>query len=168
MFKKKALVVGGTSGLGLELAKLLRPRYDIVVTGRSASKCPLYFDFLKLNLDIEVNFTEKLRSYPKFDLVVIAAGFFQKGKLLDLSTNEIINMSMVGFISPTLLIHSILRRQSQISDLIVITSTSQWTPRPEEPVYTGVKAGIAMVAKSLSLDPAFGKVIVAAPAGMKK
>ena len=37
----KALVIGGTSGLGLELAKLLISKYDqVVVTGRDGGLVP--------------------------------------------------------------------------------------------------------------------------------
>lgn len=61
----------------------------------------------------------------------------------------------------------VLNHQKYLPGLIAVTSTSQWTPRLREPVYTAVKAGLGMFANSVSLDPAIGKTLVAAPAGMK-
>ena len=48
-----------------------------------------------------------------------------------------------------------------------ITSSSQYTARELEPSYTMVKSGLGMLGASLSLDSTIGKVLVAAPSGMK-
>src|SRR3989344_3159537 len=76
-------------------------------------------------------------------------------------------MLHVGLTAPVTILNRILKNQKSLPGFIAITSTSQWTPRLLEPVYTAVKAGLGMFANSLSLDERVGKTMVAAPAGMK-
>ena len=94
-------------------------------------------------------------------------GFYQEGSIRQLSDEDIKKMMNVGLVTPTLILNRILNRQERLPGFIAITSTSQWTPRIDEPIYTAVKAGLGMFAHSLSLDPQVGKVLVAGPAGMK-
>src|SRR3989338_6779319 len=75
-------------------------------------------------------------------------------------------MEDIGLLAPALIVQRIIKKQGSLAGFIAITSTSQWTPRLLEPMYTAVKAGLAMLANSLSLDPRIGKVLVAGPAGM--
>lgn len=166
---KKALVVGGTSGLGAHLGTLLSYNHDVVVTGRTnrfdahTQFAPLDLNSLSLAEDIE----NLLASLPPIDVLVYAAGFFQEGTIDVLDEFEIERMIKLGLTAPALLLRCILRRQHELGGVIAITSTSQWTPRLNEPVYTGVKAGLGMLANSVSLDSRVGKVLVAAPSGMK-
>ena len=76
-------------------------------------------------------------------------------------------MLNVGLVAPINILNRILKYQSSLSGFIAITSTSQWTPRLFEPAYTTVKAGLGMFGNSVSLDLRVGKVLVAAPSGMK-
>lgn len=169
-----ALIVGGTSGLGLELANLLRSEnnFEIYVTGRNE---PQYqqLNFIHFNIDSQTDQlphrTDKvLSNLPwQIDLLVCAMGFYQKGTIKQFSDEDILKMMNVGLVVPTLILNRILNRQGKLPGFIAITSTSQWTPRIYEPVYTAVKAGLGMFANSLSLDPQVEKVLVAGPAGMK-
>ena len=67
---------------------------------------------------------------------------------------------------PTLCIQRLTRKQSQISVFVAITSTSQWVPRANEPIYAATKAGLAHFAHSVSLDPKILQTLVVAPSGM--
>ena len=75
-------------------------------------------------------------------------------------------MLSVGLTNAIYLTRQLLHEQDQLPEFIAITSTSQWTPRLYEPVYTAVKAGLGAYANSLSLDPRVKKTLVAGPAGM--
>lgn len=167
--KKTALVVGGTSGLGLEIAQLLLPTHSVIITGRRAvDREDLSFVQLDLSTDsISHKIEQLLEKSSLIDLVVCSAGYFQEGNLLSLHETAVEKMIRVGLTAPTLLIQKILRKQRLVPGLMVITSTSQWTPRPKEPVYTAVKAGMGMLANSLSLDGTISKTLVVGPSGMK-
>ena len=76
-------------------------------------------------------------------------------------------MVRVGLTSPAMMLQRILQKQEHLDGFIAVTSTSQSVPRLREPVYTAAKAGLGMLAKSVSLDPQVSKTLVVAPAGMK-
>lgn len=169
-----ALIAGGTSGLGLELATLLRAKnnFEVYVTGRR-KPADQQFRFIYLDIDPDTNQLlhriDRVLSDlpPQIDLLVYAAGFYQEGTVKQLSAKDIRKMMNVGLVAPTLLLNRVLNRQEELPGFIAITSTSQWTPGIYEPIYTAIKAGLGMFANSLSLDPQVGKVLVASPAGMK-
>ncbi|MBM3208911.1 SDR family oxidoreductase [Candidatus Shapirobacteria bacterium] len=167
------LIFGGSSGLGLELGKLLATRDNTVyVTGRREPKDqPLRFVYLDVDQYTD-QLSEKIDKalsniQGSLDLLVLAAGFYQEGTISQLSDADIRKMINVGLTAPIVILNKVLNRQERLPGVIAITSTSQWTPRTYEPVYTAVKAGLGMLANSVSLDPQVGKVLVAGPAGMK-
>jgi len=163
------LIIGGTSGLGLSLAKKLSGSYDVHVTGRTdPSEKALTFHPLDLSdaqqLPSAIN--NLVQELPEVDLLIYAAGFFQEGTITDLTVDQVNTMLSVGLTGAIYLTRQILEKQNQLTEFVAITSTSQWTPRLYEPVYTATKAGLGAYANSLSLDPRVKKTLVAGPAGM--
>ncbi len=165
-----ALIIGGSSGLGLELAKQLQSNgYTTHVTGRKDPKANgIIFHKLDLAGTTMVQKLEKLiTSLPKLDLLVHAAGFYQEGRLTDLSDEQIEEMLNVGGRSLIYAMRSILKKQGELAELMVVTSTSQWIPRQIEPIYNFIKAGGGHFANAMAEDGRVGKVLVAGPAGMR-
>lgn len=165
------LIVGGTSGLGLELAHCYHQRGDTVyITGRSKPDVEEGVSFFHLNL-FSQTFSDDadllLNKLPRIDTLVYAAGFFQEGHMGDLSDQDIDRMIQIGIRAPALLVSRITEREHCLSDFVGITSTSAWTPREKEPLYTAVKAALDMFGRSLSFDPHIKKVLVAGPSGMQ-
>src|SRR3989344_1209514 len=179
---KNVLIVGGTSGLGLELAlKFFGAGHRVVVTGRrnvrdktfsfnvpSEGCKTIHAEYLNLAFTgdsigrvIFTNFGQ-----DGVDILVYAAGFYQECTMSELTETDIDEMLFVGLPSPALFLRYILKHQEKLPGFIAITSTSQWTPRLKEPIYNAVKGGLFMLASSVSLDERVGKVLVAAPAGM--
>jgi short-subunit dehydrogenase len=103
---------------------------------------------------------------PKIDCFVYAAGFYQEGTVTDLSEDQITEMLDVGINAPIWFVRELLQQQGDIDTFISITSTSQWTPRLKEPIYTATKAALGHFANSVSLDPRVKKTLVVGPAGM--
>ncbi|HUC01337.1 MAG TPA: SDR family oxidoreductase [Candidatus Paceibacterota bacterium] len=165
----RALVVGGTSGLGLELARLLKINHkEVVITGRTDPKDP-ESTFFKMSLESGTGFPlpmDQLVDDYTFGTVVYNPGFYQEGRISDLSDRQILDMVNVGFLAAAMLIRRILLKQGRLERFVAITSTSQWTPRELEPVYTAVKAALGMFANSLSLDQRVGRTLVVGPSGM--
>jgi|SRR3989344_6889835 len=168
MNKPNILIVGGTSGLGLELAKKLSKDNHVIIVGRREPKFP-GLDFIHRDLSHGVPGASNLIELIKepIELYVFASGFFQEGTMSQLSDSDIMGMLHVGLTAPVTILNRILKNQKSLPGFIAITSTSQWTPRLLEPVYTAVKGGLGMFANSVSLDPAIGKTLLAAPAGMR-
>lgn len=164
------LIVGGTSGLGLLLAKeLVKLDHHVIVTGRRQLKQTgiQYESFDLAAPDLASRTSELIAKLPKIKTFIYAAGYFQDGRITDLSEQEIEEMLDVGGRGLIYFVKAILDKQHSLDELITITSTSQWTPRQREPIYNFVKAGAAHLSNSLSQDGRIKKVLVAGPAGMR-
>ncbi len=167
----RVLIIGGTSGLGLSLAKQLvdeSSSHEVVVTGRH-DPGEARLQYLKIDLcreDAIEYLIPLLYDTEPFDAVIYAAGMREDGTIDELGEKEIDNMISVGLAMPTRILKYVLKSQGQLDTFIAVTSTSQITPRLREPLYTAVKAALGMLAKSLAEDPRIGRVLVAAPAGM--
>jgi NAD(P)-dependent dehydrogenase (short-subunit alcohol dehydrogenase family) len=169
--KKTALIIGGSSGLGLELAlQLVEQGWHVIVTGRtSPNKEDLLFRMLDLSFsstligDLDALFD----SIPVVDILVYAAGFNQVGTITDLSDQDILDTCSVGIIAPAMILQRLLNQQDALARFVAITSTSQWTPRLMEPVYAASKAALALFAESVSLDDRVSQTLVFAPSGMQ-
>lgn len=167
---KTALIIGGSSGLGLELAKQLSdfPEYNIVITGRHKPKEKI--KFIKLDLsegNISKKIDETLSKVKQIDLLIYCAGFLRTADIEELKDSEIIAMNNVGLNAPELLINKILNKQENLEEFIVITSTAQFNAKQKESTYTASKAGLGMFANSASFNPKIKKTLVIAPGGMK-
>ena len=163
------LIIGGTSGLGLNLATKLRANYTVYVTGRNVVKTQ-DITFKKLDLTQQTGLSTTIKKFvddlPAIDLLIYAVGFYQEGTITQLTDADIQKMLAVGLEGAVYLLRGVLSKQGQLPEWVAITSTSQWTPRLLEPIYTAVKAGLAALSNSVSLDERVGKVLVAGPAGM--
>ncbi|MBI1952222.1 SDR family NAD(P)-dependent oxidoreductase [Candidatus Saccharibacteria bacterium] len=164
------LIVGGTSGLGHELTKKFAEKGDSVTyTGRKPKdKSFQRFEYLPIDLGTsEQHIGRLVMKLPEIDTFVFAAGYYQEGRIDELSTAQIRQMMEVGGMALMVAMHELLKKQQALGELITITSTSQWTPRQAEPVYNFVKAGEAMFSNAMAEDGRVDKVLVAAPSGMK-
>ncbi len=169
---KHILIAGGSSGLGLELAKLYAAQgHTVFITGRVDPNLPgLRFFALPIRHSSEELIGcigQVLAQIEKVDMFIYAAGYSQQGSLDRLGDREILKMINVGLTAPALLAQRLKHNPGKPLEIIFITSSSQYTPRAVEPMYTTVKAGLGMLGASLSLDPDIGKVLVAAPSGMR-
>jgi hypothetical protein len=167
---KHVCVVGGTSGLGLEMAKLFRDMgAKVTVTGRDAPdeaglECRRLY--LGTNTDVQKLHTLVL-DLDAVDCLVYAAGYSQVGAIETLSAGQIAEMVSLGLSSPIYLLQRLLRRQGSLQSLVVVTSSSARRPRAQEPVYAATKAGLEMFARSVALGGSIGKTLVVAPGGMQ-
>jgi short-subunit dehydrogenase len=163
------LIIGGTSGLGLELAKEFREEPSkVFVTGRrDFEEEGLHYEPFDLAApELPRRIGELVTRLPEIDVVVYAAGYFQEGRITDLNDDQIEEMIDVGARGLVYLIRSVLQSQGKLKELITITSTSAWTPRQKEPVYNLAKAGAAHFSNAMAEDGRVDKVLVAGPAGM--
>jgi short-subunit dehydrogenase len=163
------LIIGGSSGLGLALAKEFADGGDkVIVTGRKKPNVD-FADFKELDLSIDpaANIKSLIKGLPKIDRIIHSAGFYQFGRITDLSNDQIQQMISVTGVSLIYLMREILTKQDGLDELVVITSSSQWTPRKNEPVYNFVKAGTGHFANSMAEDGRVKKVLVVGPSGMR-
>lgn len=168
---KKILIIGGTAGLGLSLAEqMLKDGNSVYIAGRTDPKIP-GLCFIPCTIsedqnDLSMAVSEVLDVIKEVDVFVYAVGFNQIGLLDSFESSELALMVNVGLLAPVEFTRQLLAKQGNLPGFIAITSTSATIPRKDEPVYAGVKAGLAHFTRSVALDERVTQTLIAAPAGM--
>lgn len=170
--KKNILIVGGTSGVGLELARhYTSDGHNVCITGRknpdlqgaTFQELAITHDPASLATDID----RVLDRFEHVNTLVYAAGFLQRGHIDALSDNDLGTMVNVGLLAPMMLIQRLKSKSVNLLKIMLITSSSQYTPRELEPAYCATKSGLGMLGASLVQDQGLGKVLVLAPSGIR-
>lgn len=174
-----AVIIGGTSGLGEQLAGCLNDSHRVICTGRQSrfrsGEGP--GEFFRLDLTpqsehvgwrtlLDNQYRRLLRYVGQIDLLVFAAGFYQEKPLEELTDEQIMAQYHVGPLSYQLLVRRILKQQESLIGHIVITSTSALKARLNESGYCASKAALNQVARCVGLSPKVGKTLIVAPGGM--
>jgi uncharacterized protein len=167
--KGYALVTGGTSGIGYELAKLLaRDGYNLVIVARSSERLleasdefqELGADVLLLDKDLfdpaapkEIYHELKSKGIS-IEVLINNAGQGQKGKFheIDLERHmEIMQLNMVAPVAITklFLTDMIKKNQGKILNLASVVSK---TPAPEFSVYAASKAFVLSFSEALAKE----------------
>ena len=178
--KKSTFILGGTSGLGQEIARIVAGEgdgYEVTVAGRSAKDCELVRmgRATPMQLDLEARHVRPTipDDIGPFDLIVWAAGMQQRGAFSDLLTDEIRRHCRVQFEAPVEILAELLRAQKRADypmHLVMISSTTSWHARADETLYGALKAAQSHLARGLGLAlPAElpgSKVLLVNPGGM--
>ena len=166
---KKALIVGGNSGMGWEMAQLLKKDFRVTVTGRTKKQEYGDIDFKQLCITRDADECELALGHlaqQEWDVVVYAPGFYQEGLIDEFLGDDIQLMNNVCLTIPEMLIGSILEIHGTLGQLVVVTSTSAVKPRLREPLYSAAKAGLHMLTHCLQEDERIESVVLAVPCGM--
>jgi uncharacterized oxidoreductase len=164
--RKTILITGGTSGIGLELAKQLHQRGNtVIVTGRDHQKLeaasqqvPGIFTYrsdVADGSDIKALYDQVTAKFPELDVLINNAGIMrnlnlQQTRALQDVTREIeINLS-----GPIQLIQQFLPHlKSRKGALIVnVSSGLAFVPFPISPIYSAAKAGLHAYTQCLRIQ----------------
>ena len=155
-----ALILGGTRGLGLELARVASQRgMSIVVVGRSVHEAAVRSSLPEGARRIRVDFsdpgtTEYLQglSFQKITHVFWVAGVFLRRSFFEMTRKEIETMTNVHLVGPTLALQRIFSFDPAPKHLVAIASTSSWRLRKEETLYCALKAAKAHLVGNLARE----------------
>jgi len=177
---KKVLITGGTSGLGLELVKILLSKGSIVYTytNNKESIDVVKNEIQNNNFHIESadvsNIDEVKNYFSKFedlDVIINNAGIWLEGLVEenDLEQiNKVINVNLTGLIYNTSLALPFLKKK-EISYIVNIVSTSGLESKPSQSVYAASKWGVHGFTECLKTDlkRTGVRVVGIYPGGMK-
>lgn len=163
---RTVLITGGTSGIGLELAKQLMQRENrVIVTGRDATK----LDAVKRELPaadmvqsdvsdplaIAELHTSVLARFPALDTLINNAGIMRNVRLDQWrGLNDITREIDINLSGPVRMVQQFLPHlKSRGSALIVnVSSGLAFIPLPMSPVYSATKAAIHSYTQSLRIQ----------------
>ena len=177
--KEYALVTGGTSGIGYEIAKLLaKDGYNICLIARSSDRLLEVSDELQeagadvLLLDKELFdpaapreiYHELKEKNIQVEILINNAGQGQKGKFHEIQLDrhtEIIQLNVTALVALTKLFGDdmVKRNRGRILNLASVVSK---TPAPEFSVYAASKAFVLSFSEALSKELEDTKVTVTA------
>src|SRR3989344_3548452 len=126
------LIVGGSSGLGLELVKkLTKEGYKVIAIGRDAPKDSgldvREFDLTQTDLPRAID--DFVKDLPPIDSLYYVAGLYPPGAITDLPPEQIDASLSVGGRGLMFFVRSLLAKQGNLSELMTVTSTVQYEPR---------------------------------------
>lgn len=158
---KKAVVVGGSNGIGLTLAmKLIEAKYYVVILDRVAPDNGLLSDCDKFSyeycdlLDYDEMLINRLSQDEEIETLFITAGFGRVADFEYLHTAEIQNMIQVNTVSAIKIIRSFYDRIKSENDFYcgVMGSIAGLISSPMFSVYAASKAAICRFVESVNVE----------------
>lgn len=177
---KYALITGGTSGIGYELARLFaKDRYNIILVARSREELEntaeefsniygvnvitIEKDLMQVNAPFEV-YNEVISKGINIDILVNNAGQGQYGLFVDNDINreiDIINLNIVAYVVLTkfFLRDMIARNQGRILN---VSSIGGELPAPLQAVYHATKAFVTSFSEGVRRECKDTNVVITA------
>ncbi|HET9712563.1 MAG TPA: glucose 1-dehydrogenase [Pyrinomonadaceae bacterium] len=166
---KVAVIVGGTSGIGLAIAKgMAEAGADVVPTSRRMDLVELAASeiegrgrrSIRVSSDVSDRASlqnvldEAIRAFGKVDILVNSAGRTKRAPTLDFSEedwNDIIDTNLTGTLRASQIFgRHMLERES--GSIINIASLSTFVALYEVAAYSASKAAVASLTKSLAIE----------------
>jgi short-subunit dehydrogenase len=165
-----ALVTGASSGIGLEIARLLAPDYDLVLAARSGDKLEQLANELGNARVVAVDLIDPdgsrklLAEVPAVDVLVNNAGFAEYGPFADADEQKLEDMIELNVTALTRLTRAYLpgmleRGSGKIMNL---ASTASFQPGPLMAVYYATKAYVLSFSEALAEETRGSGVTVTA------
>ena len=158
---KKALVTGGTSGIGLAICEeLLQLGVEVYSVSRNPKNIEAQTNFHQLPLDLsDLNavsqFGDKfIEQYGTPDLLINNAGYGAFYEWKEFPRDEIEKQISVLLTAPVLLCKSFAPEMEKVeqSTIVNITSLATLYPLPYMPLYNACKSGLSSFTQSMMLE----------------
>ncbi len=162
---KKALVTGGTKGIGQAIAEELKKHdYEVWITGTSEQKPSGEFQYFKVDFSRpdEVDaFLSKVTTIP-FSVLVNNASTTKIANLVDLSKEDFARIQDINMLVPCLLQKHVLKNMlsNQYGRILNITSVFSQVSRSGRTAYSASKAALTGMTRALALEVAKHGVVV--------
>jgi len=165
-----ALVTGASSGIGLEIARLLAKDYDLVLAARSADKLEQLASELGNARVVAIDLIDPdgsrklIAEVPAVDVLINNAGFAEYGPFADANEQRLEDMIELNVTALTRLsrayLPGMLERGS--GKIMNVASTASFQPGPLMAVYYATKAYVLSFSEALAEETRGSGVTVTA------
>ena len=148
--KKVALVTGGSSGMGLTIARKLRSMgMDVIVF--DVQSPPDALPYYRVDIRDDAQIREALSRIPRIDILVNNAGIYFEKYLEDTTNDEIDRMVDVNIKGTYLMTRNAFPKiRESRGSIVIIASCLGLVPELTSPLYCATKAGLVMLTKCLA------------------
>ena len=155
-----AVIVGGTSGIGKELAKALAKRGDeVVITGRDAARAKAVAAevggktrSLAVDLANPTEIAGKLADIGQVKHLVIAAIERDENSVKKLDIARAVRLVTLKLVGYTEVVHQLAPRFTQEASIVVFGGLAKERPYPGSTTVTTVNGGVNNMIKTLAVE----------------
>ena len=148
--KKVALVTGGSSGMGLAIARKLRQSGMEVIIW-DVQRPPEAFSYYQVDIRSDAQIQAALSQMPRIDVLVNNAGVYFEKYLEDTTNEEIDRMVDINIKGTYLVTRNVFPRiRESRGCIVIIASCLGLVPELTSPLYCATKAGLIMLTKCLA------------------
>jgi short-subunit dehydrogenase len=165
-----ALVTGASSGIGLEIARLLAKDYDLVLAARSADKLEQLASELGNARVVAVDLIDPdgsrklIAEVPSVDVLINNAGFAEYGPFAEANEQRLEDMIELNVTALTRLARAYLPGMLERGSgkIMNVASTASFQPGPLMAVYYATKAYVLSLSEALAEETRGSGVTVTA------
>lgn len=162
--QKSALIVGGTAGLGLELAQSLAGRgEDVVITGRDASRAQATAAQIKgknggkargiaVDLSKPDEIAGHLAGLGKIDHLVLVAIERDENTVRKYDIARAIRLVTLKLVGYTEVIHALAPRLNPEASIVLFGGLAKERPYPGSTTVTTINGGVTSMIRSLAIE----------------
>lgn len=155
-----SLIIGGTAGIGLEIAKQLAARGDrVAITGRDAARAKAAAASIGKNVagyavDISQPFAiaEAVKDFKDVRHLVIGAIERDANTAKNYNIQSAINLVTMKLVGYTEIIHALLPQLSPDASIVLLGGLAKDRPYPGSTTVTAVNGAVASMVRTLAVE----------------
>jgi len=152
------LVVGGTSGIGLEIASRAVQRGErVYLTGRRAARTKLVADEvgatgLAVDLSRPAEIAEQLAAVDTVDHLVVAAIERDQNNCAEYDLAGAVNLATLKLVGYTEVVHTLLPRMTRDASIVLFGGLAKDRPYPGSTTVSTVNGGVMGMVHTLAVE----------------
>lgn len=150
MEKKVAVVTGGSSGMGLAIARRLQAQ-GVEVCILDVQAPPDDFRYFRVDIRKDAEIRGAMEQIPQIDILVNNAGIYFEKYLEDTTNEELDQMVDINIKGTYLVTRNAIEKIKRVKgSIVIIASCLGMVPELTSPLYCTTKAGLIMLTKCLA------------------
>ena len=158
----RTVVIGGTSGIGLEVVRARAARGDdVTLTGRDAERAASVAESvdgsvsgLALDLNDTHGVADALAGVEKVDRLVVAAIERDQNSVADYDVDRATRLAVLKLVGYTEVVHALLPRMDEESSVVLFGGRAKDRPYPGSVTVSTVNGGVVGLINALALEMA--------------